>query len=337
MEPWDGPASIAFTDGRCIGAILDRNGLRPSRYYLTTDDRVIMASEVGVLPVEANRIREKGRLQPGRMFLVDFQQGRLIPDLELKRERARLYPYAAWLETQRVKLSELPITGNDIPGLDASTLLPRLRAFGYTRESMQFMLIPLVSDVRDPVGSMGNDSALACLTDQPRMLYDYFKQLFAQVTNPAIDSIREDVIMSLRCYIGPEGNLLNPTEANCHRLLIDHPILTNQEFYLIQRIPSEKWRTQLIDTTFDRKLGSAGMRQALDRICAEAEDAIDAGCSFLVLSDRNIQPEKPAGRHRPPQEILPPAGIQGCPDRITIGRASPRQGGGRHRDPGPGR
>ena len=174
MEPWDGPASIAFTDGRCIGAILDRNGLRPSRYYLTTDDRVIMASEVGVLPVEANRIREKGRLQPGRMFLVDFQQGRLIPDLELKRERARLYPYAAWLETRRVKISELPITGNDIPGLDASTLLPRLRAFGYTRESMQFMLIPLVSDVRDPVGSMGNDSALACLTDQPRMLYDYF-------------------------------------------------------------------------------------------------------------------------------------------------------------------
>ena len=232
MEPWDGPASIAFTDGRCIGAILDRNGLRPSRYYLTTDDRVIMASEVGVLPVEANRIREKGRLQPGRMFLVDFQQGRLIPDLELKRERARLYPYAAWLETQRVKLSELPITaGERYSRAGCKHFVAAPTAFGYTRESMQFMLIPLVSDVRDPVGSMGNDSALACLTDQPRMLYDYFKQLFAQVTNPAIDSIREDVIMSLRCYIGPEGNLLNPTEANCHRLLIDHPILTNREFY----------------------------------------------------------------------------------------------------------
>jgi glutamate synthase (NADPH/NADH) large chain len=294
MEPWDGPASIAFTDGRCIGAILDRNGLRPSRYYLTTDDRVIMASEVGVLPVEADRIREKGRLQPGRMFLVDFQEGRLIPDLELKRERARSHPYAAWLETQQIKLSEISIADDDIPGLNADTLLPRLQAFGYTRESMQFMLIPLVSDVRDPVGSMGNDSALACLTDQPRMLYDYFKQLFAQVTNPAIDSIREEVIMSLMCHIGPEGNLLNSTESNCHRLLIDHPILTNGELYAIQRIPIEKWRTQSIDITFDRKLGCAGMRQALDRICGEAEAAIDAGFSLLVLSDRNIQREKPA-------------------------------------------
>jgi glutamate synthase (NADPH/NADH) large chain len=294
MEPWDGPASIAFTDGSCIGAILDRNGLRPSRYYLTTDDRVIMASEVGVLPIDARKIREKGRLQPGRMFLVDFQQGRLVPDFEIKQEHAQAFPYADWLEMQRVNLSDIPVVQDDTPGLDSGTLLPRLRAFGYTRESLQFMLIALVSDERDPVGSMGNDSALACLTDQPRMLYDYFKQLFAQVTNPAIDSIREDVIMSLACYIGPEGNLLEPTEANCRRLLIDHPILTNRELQAILGNQVEKWCTHSIDITFNRQSGSVGMREALDRICAEAEAAIDSGCGLLVLTDRNIQAEKPA-------------------------------------------
>ena len=183
MEPWDGPASIAFTDGKYIGAVLDRNGLRPSRYYITHDDRVIMASEVGVLPVDPAIVKEKGRLQPGKMFLVDFEQGRMIPDEELKGDFARAMPYAKWLRDQRIQLSDLhPETEGH--GFDSETLLPRMQAFGYTSETMNFMLRPLVQQLRDPVGSMGNDSAIACLSDKPRMIYDYFKQLFAQVTNP---------------------------------------------------------------------------------------------------------------------------------------------------------
>ena len=293
MEPWDGPASIAFTDGRYIGAVLDRNGLRPSRYYVTTDDRVIMASEVGVLPLDPAGVREKGRLQPGRMFLVDFEHGTLIPDAELKQEFAAARPYAAWLGEQRIELSELQVAG-EIPGLVAATLLPRLRAFGYTRESLQFMLIPLIHEQRDPVGSMGNDSALACLTVQPRLPYDYFKQLFAQVTNPAIDSIREDVIMSLECYIGPERNLLQAGKENCHRLLLRHPILTNAELAAIRCMDHRGWRSRLIDITFNRAQGSAGLQRALQRICDEAEAAVDAGDSVLLLSDRNIGAEQVA-------------------------------------------
>ena len=219
MEPWDGPASIAFTDGKYIGAVFDRNGLRPSRYYLTHDDRVIMASEVGVLEVDPQMVKEKGRLQPGRMFLVDFEQGRLIPDAELKADFASRRPYAQWLREQRIELNELVRRQCQQPerahGFDPDTLLERMQAFGYTTETMQFMLLPMVRDLRDPVGSMGNDSCLACLSDQPRMLYDYFKQLFAQVTNPAIDSIREEVIMSLECMIGPEHNLLETTPEHC--------------------------------------------------------------------------------------------------------------------------
>jgi hypothetical protein len=181
MEPWDGPESIAFTDGRFIGAVLDRNGLRPSRYYLTHDDRVIMASEVGVLPVDPANVKAKGRLEPGRMFLIDFEKGELIPDEQLKAEFANARPYRQWIDKQELLAKDLNGTG---AGLDADTLLERMQAFGYTTETMQFMLLPLVSELRDPVGSMGNDSALAALSDKPRMLYDYFKQLFAQVTNP---------------------------------------------------------------------------------------------------------------------------------------------------------
>jgi glutamate synthase (NADPH/NADH) large chain len=288
MEPWDGPASIVFTNGRWIGAILDRNGLRPSRYYLTADDRVIMASEVGVLPIDPERIRHKGRLQPGRMFLVDFKEGRLVPDLELKRNQSQSKPYAEWLKSQRITIPDLQVHADPNLQLDANTLLARLRAFGYTRESIELMLIPLVTDVRDPIGSMGNDSALACLSDQPRMLYEYFRQLFAQVTNPAIDSIREDVIMSLACYIGPEGNLLDPTETNCHRLLIDHPILTNRDLNSIRKMDIRGWRTCSIDITFNREAGSGGVFEALNRFCSDAEAAVDSGYSIVILSDRNI-------------------------------------------------
>jgi len=288
MEPWDGPASIAFTDGRYIGAVLDRNGLRPSRYYLTHDDRVIMASEVGVLKVDPEIVREKGRLEPGRMFLVDFEKGQLIPDRELKDEFANRLPFKQWLADQRITLTDLG-TENEAHGFEPDSLLHRMQAFGYTTETMQFMLLPLVRELRDPVGSMGNDSALACLSDKPRMIYDYFKQLFAQVTNPAIDSIREEVVMSLECYVGPERNLLETTEQHAERLQIPHPVLTNEELSAILHMDHRGWRTKAIDITFGKDGSLVG---ALERICAEAEQAIEDGFSLVVLSDRAISEER---------------------------------------------
>jgi len=293
MEPWDGPSSVTFTDGRCIGAVLDRNGLRPSRYYVTADDRVVMASEVGVLDIAPQDIVQKGRLQPGRMFLIDFEKGQLVPNDEIKGNLAKQRPYETWLQEQRIEFSELAVPA-DVPGLDSDTLMPRLRAFGYTRESLDFMLIPMVHEQRDPVGSMGNDSALACLSDQPRLSYDYFKQLFAQVTNPAIDSIREDVIMSLECFIGPEQNLLETSAAHCHRLRVGHPILTHDETAALKALDHRGWRSQVIDVTFDCSIGTEGLVPALRRICGEAEAAADADTSVVILSDRAVSADRVA-------------------------------------------
>ncbi len=292
MEPWDGPASVAFTDGRYIGAVLDRNGLRPSRYYVTHDDRVIMASEVGVLadiPTEA--IKAKGRLQPGRMFLVDFEQGRIIADEELKKDFANRRPYAQWLQNQRLELSELK-PNQEPHGFAPDTLLPRMQAFGYTVEHLNVILAPMITQGKEPLGSMGNDTALACLSDKPRLMSDYFKQLFAQVTNPPIDSTRESIIMSLECYIGPEGNLLETTEKQAHRLRVQHPILTNEQLAAIKHMNQRGWRAKTIDITWDKAEGSCGMVPALDRICQEATDAIDEGFSLIVLSDRNTGAER---------------------------------------------
>jgi glutamate synthase (NADPH/NADH) large chain len=293
MEPWDGPASIVFTDGNYIGATLDRNGLRPSRYYITNDDKVIMASEVGVLPVDPANVKEKGRLQPGKMFLVDFEKGRLIPDEELKQDFSRRRPYGEWLKNQKLTLADIP-AAKDAHGFEPSTLLNRMQAFGYTVETMQFMLLPMVTEARDPLGSMGNDSALACLSDKSRMIYDYFKQLFAQITNPPIDSIREEVVMSLECFIGPEGNLLETTEQNVHRLKIPHPILSNEELTALKVMDHRGWKSQTIDITFDKAHGKKGLQAALDRICAEASTAIADGYSLIVLSDRNISKDQMA-------------------------------------------
>jgi glutamate synthase (NADPH/NADH) large chain len=291
MEPWDGPASIAFTDGRYIGAVLDRNGLRPSRYYLTHDDRVIMASEVGVLEVDPANVKFKGRLQPGKMFLINFDKGVLIPDEELKSDFATRRPYGEWLDRQEIKLADL--SPNKEPhGFYPETLLPRMQAFGYTTETLQFMLIPLVQELRDPVGSMGNDTALACLSDKPRMIYDYFKQLFAQVTNPAIDSIREEVVMSLECYIGPEANLLDTTEQHAHRLRVPHPILDNEELAALKHLNFRGWRTLTIDITYDKAEGPAGLDKCLENICFQATEAINDGYSLIVLSDRNISEDR---------------------------------------------
>jgi len=291
QEPWDGPASMSFTDGDCVGAVLDRNGLRPSRFYVTHDDRVIMASEVGVLDVLPENVKLKGRLQPGKMFLVDFRQGRIIDDGELKQRIVSRRPYQQWLERQRLRLSELPSA--TVPAcMEPEELLRRMQSFGYTVETLQFFLIPLLEQKKDPLGSMGDDTALACLSDQPRMLYDYFKQLFAQVTNPAIDSIREEVIMSLRCYIGPEGNLLESTEQQCHRLLVDHPILTNEELASLKHLNYRGWTSQVLDITYPRSEGEAGLKPALERICAEASQAIGDGHSLVILSDRAAGPER---------------------------------------------
>ncbi|MCF6251814.1 MAG: glutamate synthase large subunit [Methylococcaceae bacterium] len=291
MEPWDGPASIVFTDGKYIGAVLDRNGLRPSRYYLTHDDHVIMASEVGVVPVAPENVKYKGRLQPGRMFLVDFEQGRLIPDEELKNDFSTQRPYWDWLKKERILLSELE-PKKEPHGFNPETLMARMQAFGFTSETLQFMLLPMIREKRDPLGSMGNDSALACLSDQPRMLYDYFKQLFAQVTNPSIDSIREEIIMSLECYIGPEANLLTTTEKHCHRLLIEHPILSNEQLAAIKHMDHRGWKSKTIDITWPKQQGNSGLLSALDRICNEAEHAIESGFQLVILSDRNLGPDQ---------------------------------------------
>ena len=285
IEPWDGPASIVFTDGRKVGAVLDRNGLRPSRYYLTEDNTVIMASEVGVLPIKPEKVIKKGRLQPGKMFLIDFDKGKMIPDEEIKSEIVEQSPYELWND-KIVELETLK-TKEDTTSV-REDLIARMRAFGYTTETMQFMLIPLVSELRDPLGSMGNDAALACLSDKPRLLYDYFKQLFAQVTNPAIDSIREEVIMSLECLIGPEGNLLENDENNVRRLKITNPILSNAELNSIKNISIGTWKTKTIDLTFEARSGLEGMKQRLKEICIEAEDAIKDSYSFIILSDKNI-------------------------------------------------
>ncbi len=291
MEPWDGPASIAFTDGHYIGAVLDRNGLRPSRYYLTHDDRVVMASEVGVVPLDPAIVKYKGRLEPGRMFLIDFDQGRLIPDEELKNTFADRLPFREWLRAQRITLSE--IVGDTVKdSFEEESLVPRMRAFGYTTETMRFMLQPLIKQLRDPVGSMGNDSALACLSDQPRMLYDYFKQLFAQVTNPPIDSIREEIIMSLECYIGPERNLLDTSEEHCHRIRLRHPILTNGEAAVIKAMDHRGWKSKTIDITFACTNAAGAYVKALERVCQEAEQALDEGYNLVVLSDRAIDADR---------------------------------------------
>jgi len=286
MEPWDGPASIAFTDGRYIGAVLDRNGLRPSRFYLTHDDRVIMASEVGVVDVATDNVKEKGRLRPGKMFLVDFDKGELVDDETIKASFAAKNPYQDWLNEQQIHLSDLGCDA-EAHGFYPESLVHRLKAFGYSTETLQFMLLPLVSELRDPVGSMGNDSALACLSDQSRIIYDYFKQLFAQVTNPAIDSIREEVVMSLSCSIGPEGNLLSNKAENAHRLVIEHPILTNEEVAALQHCNHRGWTAKTIDITYDIE-GEHNLSEMLDDICQQGSQAIKDGHSLIVLSDRNV-------------------------------------------------
>ena len=290
MEPWDGPASIAFSDGHYIGAVLDRNGLRPSRYYLTSDDHVIMASEVGVLSVPPANVVAKGRLQPGRMFLVDFAKGRVVSDDELKREIATSRPFGRWLSDQRLTIDAFPPAVG--AGLEQGDILERLRAFGYTIEHLRLILAPLAEHAKEPLGSMGNDAPLAVLSDNPRLLYDYFKQLFAQVTNPPIDSIREAVIMSLGAYIGPEGNLLDHDPKSARRLWLDTPILDNAQLAQLREVDHRGWKSAVIDITYPVGRAASDLRSALTRIADEAERAIVDGYRLLILSDRAASRER---------------------------------------------
>jgi glutamate synthase (NADPH/NADH) large chain len=280
MEPWDGPASISFADGHQIGAVLDRNGLRPSRYYETFDGRIIMASEIGTVDVADDNIKSKGRLQPGKMFLIDFDKGQMIDDETIKTEFANKNPYGKWLEENQIHINNLP---NGVPSADID-LTTGLKTFGYSTERMEFMLKPLVTDGRDPVGSMGNDAALSCLSDKPRLIYDYFKQLFAQVTNPAIDSIREEVVMSLKTCIGPSGNLLKNTPENAKRLVVESPVLSNEDLSKIRT--QTTWSVGEIDITYE--VATQHIKECIHTICKQSEELVKQGKGFLILSDKHI-------------------------------------------------
>jgi glutamate synthase domain-containing protein 2/glutamate synthase domain-containing protein 1/glutamate synthase domain-containing protein 3 len=288
MEPWDGPASIAFTDGKKIGAVLDRNGLRPSRYYVTRDDLVIMASEAGVLEVPPERIVRKGRLQPGRMFLVDTEEGRIVEDEEIKARVASERPYRLWLDEHLLALKDLP-PAPEVPAPDHETLLQRQIAFGYTFEDQRVLIEPMARNAVEAVGSMGNDAALAVLSTKPRLLYDYFKQLFAQVTNPPIDCIREELITSAEVWLGSEGNLLKPQPADCRRLELHGPILTNEEFAKVRRLNVPGLKVGVLSTLFRVTRGEKGLVKSVEELRLAARRMVeDEEVNILVLSDRGV-------------------------------------------------
>ena len=295
MEPWDGPASIVFTDGRQIGATLDRNGLRPSRYCITDDDFVIMGSESGVLPVPENKIVRKWRLQPGKMFLIDLEQGRMIDDEELKANLANSKPYKQWIENLRIKLDDVAAAAAEAAAKPATaTLLDRQQAFGYTQEDIKFLMAPMATNGEEGIGSMGNDSPLAVLSSKNKPLYNYFKQLFAQVTNPPIDPIREAIVMSLVSFIGPKPNLLDINQVNPPmRLEVSQPILDFEDMAKlrdIERTTQGKFRSYTLDITYPLAWGHEGVEAKLASLCAEAVDAIKGGKNILIISDRAVAP-----------------------------------------------
>ena len=259
MEPWDGPASIAFTDGTVVGAVLDRNGLRPSRYYVTKDDLVIMASEVGVLDIPPENILLKERLHPGRIFLVDTVQGRIVSDEEIKRDLAAAQPYATWLAENLVDIEDLPAAPY-LPATSHESVLRRQRTFGYTHEDLRLLLAPMASDGEEAIGSMGTDTSLAVLSDRPRLLFDYFKQLFAQVTNPPLDAIREELVTAMGSTIGPEGNLLDPRPESCRQITIKYPVIDNDELAKLRHIYEPEFKSITLPMLFDPQEGRARPR-----------------------------------------------------------------------------
>ncbi|CAI5975562.1 unnamed protein product [Closterium sp. NIES-65] len=313
MEPWDGPALIAFSDGKYVGATLDRNGLRPGRYYVTHSGRVIMASEVGVVDVDPADVARKGRLNPGMMLLVDFEKHEVVDDEALKRQYSSQRPYGEWLANQKLTLGDIvasvpeadrvppPIAGatevdpsadKTMETMGINGLTTPLKAFGYTIEALEMLLLPMAQTGSEALGSMGNDTPLACMSTRPKLMSEYFKQLFAQVTNPPIDPIREAVVTSTECMVGPEGDLTETTEEQAHRLSLKGPLLTPEETEAMKKMDHRGWRTAVVDITFARSEGPDGLEKALDRICAEASLAIEAGYKMLVLSDRATSPTR---------------------------------------------
>ena len=304
MEPWDGPASISFTDGKIIGATLDRNGLRPSRYTVTTDDRVIMASETGALPIDQKLVKEKGRLQPGKMFVVDMEQGRIISDNELKQTICGQKPYGDWLNKYKIRLEEIDEPRVAFTHLSDSSVLKYQKAFGYSTEDIETILKPMAVDGKEPIGSMGTDAPLAVLSDQPQHLSSYFKQLFAQVTNPPIDPIRERLVMSLASFVGNNGNLLDESPDHCHTVALKHPVLTSTELEKLRSIDTGIFQAKTLQTYFraDGKPGS--LQRGLDRLCRYAEDAVHDGFEVLILCDRAVDSD-----HSPIPSLLATAAV----------------------------
>ena len=287
MEPWDGPAAMGFTDGTVIGGVLDRNGLRPARYYVTTDDRVIMASEVGVVNENAENIRAKGRLEPGKMLLIDTEEQRIISDEEIKQRVATELPYDEWVKEHVIHLSEITQADeSDIPKVE--DLFKNQQAFGYTQEDLVRMIVPMAKDGKDPVGAMGADAPLAILSDKPQLLYSYFKQMFAQVTNPPIDSIREEMVTSTRVMLGNSGNLTDPNKAGTYALSMRTPILTNQELASIKALDCRRMKSVTLPILFDPTKGAEGLRDALNELCEKAEEAARTEQNVLILSDRGV-------------------------------------------------
>jgi len=296
-EPWDGPAAISFTDGVRIGAVLDRNGLRPSRYYVTKDDLVVLASEVGVLDIPADQIVAKGRLAPGKMFLVDTELGRIVTDDELKEELAKAQPYREWLKQNSIHLDDLPAAPY-VHEINSSTVLLRQRAFGYTNEDLRLLLQPMAVDGNEPVGSMGTDTPLAVLSLRPQLLYNYFKQLFAQVTNPPVDGIREELIMSAKTTVGPEANMLEPSPECARQITLESPILTNEQLEQLRYLgesdgPWAKngFKTVTLSMVYRLSEGGEGLASAIDDLCHQASAAISSGYEIIILSDRDLGAE----------------------------------------------
>ncbi len=303
MEPWDGPASIAFTDGVMIGASLDRNGLRPSRYYVTKDDLVIMASEVGVLDIPPDRVLQKGRLQPGRMFLVDTKAGRIIADEEIKEAIVKERPYQQWLDQHMLELDQISDEGH-VPKVDHESILSRQQAFGYSFEDLRLLMVPMAKTGVEAIGSMGTDTPLAVLSDKPQTLFNYFKQLFAQVTNPPIDCIREEIVTSAETTIGSERNLLNPEPESCHLIELKSPILTNEELAKLRHIDRPGFKSITLPILFIASEGVGAMEKALEQLFVQASQAIKNGINILILSDRGVDRS-----HAPIPSLLAVSGL----------------------------
>ncbi|CAL9109832.1 unnamed protein product [Musa acuminata var. zebrina] len=310
MEPWDGPALISFTDGRYLGATLDRNGLRPGRFYITHSGLVIMASEVGVVDIPSDEVARKGRLNPGMMLLVDFEHGIVVDDEALKRQYSQARPYGKWLKRQKICLEDIvnSVSKSDmvppyifgavlfqgdekIENTGISGLLAPLKAFGYTVETLEMLMLPMVKDASEALGSMGNDTPLAVMSGREKLTFEYFKQMFAQVTNPPIDPIREQIVTSMECMIGPEGDLTETTEKQCNRLSLKGPLLSIEEMEAIKKMDYRGWRSKVLDITYPKKHGRKGLEQTLDRICSEVREAIGDGYTTIVLSDRGFSSE----------------------------------------------